>query len=88
MFKGHNLYFRILATTYWYFYKVNLFSCLDAKDLSCEELIIDTIVTINNLTFYSSDVIFGYSQKLIDGKFGLNFETKTEIVFIHLSIRL
>ncbi len=40
---------------------------LETKDLTCEELIIDTIVTINNLSFYNSEVINNYAQKLIDG---------------------
>ncbi len=44
-----------------------LLTILETKDLTCEELIIDTIVTVNNLSFYNSDVVYGHSQKLIDG---------------------
>lgn len=39
------------------------------KDLSSEELIINAIVTINNLSFYDSDLVVRISNKLIDCKF-------------------
>jgi hypothetical protein len=38
----------------------------ETKDLACEELVIDSIVTINNISFYNSDLILNYSQKIID----------------------
>ncbi len=43
-----------------------LLRILESKDLSCEELIIDTIVTINNLSFYNSNIIINNAQDLID----------------------
>jgi len=46
-----------------------LLRILDSKDLSCEELIIDTIVTINNLSFYNSEIIVNNAQDLIDSNF-------------------
>lgn len=47
---------------------VILLKILETKNLSCEELIIDTIVTINNLSFYNSDIIINNAQDLVDSK--------------------
>ena len=41
---------------------------LDSTIFSCEELILDTIITINNLTFYESDMINTNSQRIVDCK--------------------
>ncbi len=68
-----------------------LLKILDTKDLSCEELIIDTIVTINNISFYDSEIIVNNSQYLIDSlmKYLLseNFDAILEVfrVFANLS---
>lgn len=43
-----------------------LIEILDTKSLACEELVLDSIITINNLSFYDSNLIVNYSQKLID----------------------
>ncbi|CAF1030134.1 unnamed protein product, partial [Brachionus calyciflorus] len=43
-----------------------LLNILEYKDLSCEELVINTIVTINNLSFYHSKLFSEYSQKIVD----------------------
>lgn len=45
-----------------------LIEILDTKSLACEELVLDTIITINNLSFYDSNLIINYSQKLIDSE--------------------
>lgn len=68
-----------------------LLRILDTKDLNCEELIIDTIVTINNISFYDSEIIVNNSQYLVDSlmKYLLsdNFDAILEVfrVFANLS---
>ena len=41
---------------------------LDSATFNCEELILDSIITINNLTFYESDLINSNSQRIVDCK--------------------
>lgn len=43
-----------------------LLKILDSKDLACEELVIDTIVTINNLSFYNSEIFVNNSHELVN----------------------
>jgi len=56
-------------------FKINNFiTFLETKDLTSEELIINTIVTINNLSFYDSQLIVEISRNLIDCKYKICVE--------------
>ena len=41
---------------------------LENKGFACDELIMNTLVTLNNLTFYNSNAVIQSAVKLIDGK--------------------
>jgi hypothetical protein len=56
----------------WILIKEKILFLIETKEDTgnglCEELLIDAIVTINNLSFYNSELMFNYSKKIIDCK--------------------
>ena len=58
---------KLFIFIFLFHFKINNFiTFLETKDLTSEELIINTIVTINNLSFYDSQLIVEISRNLID----------------------